>query len=1052
MKTNSISSWQDIKIGDLFYAYRKAKVDCFKFTDVKCVAKSFAAFEGNLPANLSEILGKVRQGEIDQLLLDNLGKCRLVAKKLSVEPKKKGVEVGPHGYFSDPNRAFSNLRSRNNLIPEFRLVGDFPIVMHVLSALWINTVGHKYDAILSGSAYGSRLRRYRHTDQVAKVGSGDYHIEAMGSFQPYFNPYKRWRENGLRAIRRELEADGSVIAVSMDLTSYYHNIDPSFLNKDEFLKLNDIQLNDWELSFTSSFVLALKAWAKKASTWLEQEGAPKSSVKGGVPIGLAMARVAANALLASLDKSIESNLAPIYYGRYVDDIFLVLRDPGNVHDAPELLSYIAKRSSCFPEKIESSQSSSIELTLPGGIQGKTRLILKQDKQKIFFLKGNGGLDLLDNIENQIRSVSSERRLMPSPKRLASMASAKILTAAGHPADEADTLRKADGLVVRRLGWAIQLRAVEILARDLRKGDWEPEREKFYEFAKAHILRPDKILDHMDYLPRLLSIAVSLGDWANAKRMLTTTFSSLKTLSGADISALVLNGVPLKGNHSKVWETLRQTVIELAADAISRSLRWSQRDGCMSPINDIGKELCESVGLTSDYDGLSAISLLLRECDWAKTSYKDHLRRDAQRERQQSSNEESLHSLYIHSEDLKAFLDKSRSTGEGSGATRVNYRCAKTNSEALPPSLIPYLAPTRPYSTQEISLFLPSECIFENADTNPARAWARYVRAIRGVWVKPTLVSKEISAKKIKNEEKSFKRAYIGTTKRESPRLGISSLKTVQGSYSAAALGRQDVSRERYERIERLINQALKAYPKPTHLLLPELSLPDRWVETVSSLLRDAGISLIAGLDYHHTYPDFIHSEAVLILTDDRLGFPASVQIRQQKSLPAAGEEYDLLKTFGKQWPPKLREAEKPIYIHNGFHFGLLICSELQNVNHRLNFQGRVDCMMVLSWNRDLETFSALVESSSLDVHAHIALVNNRIYGDSRVRAPAKANHGRDLCRIRGGENEHVVVVEIDIDQLRAFQSRATRWPGEKDPYKPVPEGFQILSSRKAIPR
>ena len=121
------------------------------------------------------------------------------------------------------------------------------------------------------------------------------------------------------------------------------------------------------------------------------------------------------------------------------------------------------------------------------------------------------------------------------------------------------------------------------------------------------------------------------------------------------------------------------------------------------------------------------------------------------------------------------------------------------------------------------------------------------------------------------------------------------------------------------------------------------------------------------------------------------------------------------------------------------------------MEHRIRFQGDVDCMMVLSWNKDLETFSALVESASLDVHAHIALVNNRSYGDSRVRAPAKENHSRDLCRLRGGKNEHVVVVELDIETLRAFQSRAKRWPRDDDPFKPVPEGYVIAHYRKTTP-
>jgi len=221
---------------------------------------------------------------------------------------------------------------------------------------------------------------------------------------------------------------------------------------------------------------------------------------------------------------------------------------------------------------------------------------------------------------------------------------------------------------------------------------------------------------------------------------------------------------------------------------------------------------------------------------------------------------------------------------------------------------------------------------------------------------------------------------------------------------------------------------------------------------VSGLLGEAGISLIAGLDYHLTGQTHINSEAVLVLIDDRLGFPATVQIRQPKVLPAPGEEELLFRNFGKTWLPSLALLKKPIYEHSGFCFGILVCSELQNMSNRLEFQGKVDCVIILSWNQDLETFSALVESASLDVHAHIALVNNRKYGDSRVRSPAKAHHARDACRLRGGQNEHVVVVELDIEGLRAFQSRDRRWPRSDDAYKPVPEGFQIAAFRKTVPR
>ncbi|MCV4731844.1 hypothetical protein OFB80_28560, partial [Escherichia coli] len=98
------------------------------------------------------------------------------------------------------------------------------------------------------------------------------------------------------------------------------------------------------------------------------------------------------------------------------------------------------------------------------------------------------------------------------------------------------------------------------------------------------------------------------------------------------------------------------------------------------------------------------------------------------------------------------------------------------------------------------------------------------------------------------------------------------------------------------------------------------------------------------------------------------------------------------------------------------------CSELQNSKARIRFQGALDALMVLSWNKDLDTFASLIESAALDIHAYTILVNNRKYGDSRVRSPAKEPFMRDIARVKGGDNDFVVAATLDIDSLRAFQS------------------------------
>ncbi len=118
----------------------------------------------------------------------------------------------------------------------------------------------------------------------------------------------------------------------------------------------------------------------------------------------------------------------------------------------------------------------------------------------------------------------------------------------------------------------------------------------------------------------------------------------------------------------------------------------------------------------------------------------------------------------------------------------------------------------------------------------------------------------------------------------------------------------------------------------------------------------------AGLDYEVYGTKEIGSSAALVLRDDRLGLAVvSVQIRQPKLFAAPAEEEDLHRSYGRRWKRWKALRNHPVYVHQGLHFGVLVCSELQNIEHRKHFQGAVDLLTIFSWNKDLETFSSLVQ-------------------------------------------------------------------------------------------
>ena len=138
--------------------------------------------------------------------------------------------------------------------------------------------------------------------------------------------------------------------------------------------------------------------------------------------------------------------------------------------------------------------------------------------------------------------------------------------------------------------------------------------------------------------------------------------------------------------------------------------------------------------------------------------------------------------------------------------------------------------------------------------------------------------------------------------------------------------------------------------------------------------------------------------------------------------------------------------------HGDFYFGILICSELTNIDYRAKLRGLVDAVFVPEWNPDIEMFSSLIEAAAYDIHAYIVQCNDRQYGDTRIRIPAKDHYSRDIVKVKGGEEDFYVIGKLNIDVLRKFQSFHISPIGSDALFKPVPVGFSIASYRKILPK
>jgi hypothetical protein len=229
-----------------------------------------------------------------------------------------------------------------------------------------------------------------------------------------------------------------------------------------------------------------------------------------------------------------------------------------------------------------------------------------------------------------------------------------------------------------------------------------------------------------------------------------------------------------------------------------------------------------------------------------------------------------------------------------------------------------------------------------------------------------------------------------------------------------------------------------------YIVFPELSLPRRWALRIARKLATNSVSLLAGVEYYRDKRSGLRRNDVLAsLTTRWPGYLSNIVRLQPKFAPAHEEKMALRKLGYNLFRPSGILAQPTLYVHKGFCFSILICSDLTNISHRNQLRGKIDSLFVLEWNPDVRTFASLVEATASDLHSFVAQVNNREYGDSRLRAPAKVEYKRDVIQVKGGETDFYVLGSLDYQALRKEQR--SRKPKQ---FKPTPIGFKLSKLRK----
>ncbi|WP_392340723.1 RNA-directed DNA polymerase [Moritella marina] len=990
-----------ISLADVYLAYRKAKAEAF-FDSFHPNTISFSEFETDIKINIERLHSKIINNDESWWLDTNfLGGYRYVPKSLNESDWNDNLNV--HYRSVDPIVDWKHRFSENKnkrIDAKYRLVICPSVEYQVISALWILKVGHIFEAILDKErSYGNRLRRKRHELEDFGSFNGPLNHDSSGLFSPYFSAYKNWRKNGLDAMKTLIENGDSVTAITMDLASFYHNVSPRFLLRPSFLKQTNIELNSDERKFTNQLLDSIDLWYQTTPDYTQR-------TEGALPVGLSASKIISNVLLYELDKEVSEGINPEYYGRYVDDIFLVFKTPAQEMNGDSILSYLSKHVECV--KINREKGKQPDLRLRFGYATDCILKFTADKQKIFSLSGEHGLDFINQISSQIRAQSSEYRMLPEVPRDSTVMADKTLLASSDASLIPDALRKADIVSFRRLGLSLLLRDIESYSNDLSSTEWIDVREEFYGLVERYLLTPKGLFDLFGYLPRVFKIMVSNQDFSYIDRFIDKLIECLAIVKDTTKKSKHLVGVDHCSEY--LYDKLFETALQ--ASTTKTFEKWGKLRKSLIKLSNLSQNTIAP--LTKPQ--IKSISRALLLADLGLRSYKDYW-------------------YYEQEQDLNGIrIPKTVSVQK---VLRLALIRKFRESAQLKLPHWPALAfPTRPLSIQEIALICPKVL-----DDN--KLFRDSVLGLRG--------AKTNNYNNFGREVSDIEGCYLHVPKAKSSKtyVALTNFETTNKQFNSALEGSPDRSLERYEKVNNLVNDILKNNQRSDYIIFPECSLPHRWAVNIAAKVARQNISLIAGIEYykHKNGQNIIRNDCLVSLVTRWPGYSSNFLFMQPKVQPSHGEKHQLDTANLKHFTPTEPAEILPIYKHGEFHFGVLICSDLTNPNNRVRFQGKVDCLFVLEWNPDVKTFSFLVEGAAHDVHSFVVQVNNRTYGDSRVRAPFRVDYMRDLVRVKGGLSDTFVIAEIDYKSLRQFQKKGIM-TDSKSKFKPVPVGFNMSDSRK----
>lgn len=938
-------------------AYRKLKSYYYYNKNFLIMRKKIAAFEED-PASMYAAFENI-----------TMALCHPVKFKGYVEGLVSHIDFYaiPKKFDAEPvtgTSIISNTISRNKKMKTVNFFIDAPIELHILDSLWTVFLG-KMDndkKILSYEVYGNTINK------SSLYMDDDINFDSRILFNRYFNNYSNWRNRAFETLEDQYRFKRDSILVSLDIKSYFYSVEFSFGKLSYYFDNHELLKKIRHLTAIIEKIYA--TYLDKIRPYRRD----MDNLKKGhypLPIGLFSSMVIGNVYLHDFDKCVAHTNGIMNYGRYVDDLLIVVD-----HTMKKGETSISVLEDTFVKTgiFKKDGTSYSFVDYPG-------LTVQQDKIKLLYIDHTESKAILDIYNDTIKVVPSQMDPLPD--------SNISVTNFDEVAYSIENFTKEK-----------KIRDIGLIGIDSFKvSRFFSALPRKYSQIDLYSIKGD-ISNHIRQIEKFFTGSQSIefySNWLNYMYFLSISERS-------------------KALHTFIADTKRQ-INELKANSLDKAMYNKT-----ATINKKAKEYLQAHLETCLYLALCLNSSFSQK----------HFKRDHAETRRYIHANMFDHSFvtfplanYLDYQKEVSFCKMSlNDLGEYPERLEESFKFIWSPrfvhyDELL--LLLFYHYHNQNKDGEENYKYVQDSLVSKFAEINhikycPFKIESGYKKEF-GEYLIRTIDVPTSTQEVPKNVHVAVGSLNISFEK---------CLASCKNRWANIKLPEKeiifDILRQSYEcLIESGENSnRRKRKEEPMFLVLPELCFPIYWIQDLIRFAKRAQIGIVTGLQYLADDKGRRYNYILTILpfVSGKRNFKnAFLYVRDKNDYsPIEFEELAKLGFYCKN----RSIAEYQIFKWNGIRLSPLVCYELTDIMARALLKGTCDFVAAPVFNPDTTYFSNIIDSAVRDLHAFVVQANTSFYGDSRITGPYDRD-SKDIFKIKGGDNDHVVIGTVNFEKLKTYQ-------------------------------